>query len=98
MEKDLTTSQKLMFIKKLNKIDNDGRDLMYVLIRMYDNAINKASVLNVPYEGSISKDGLLFDLEKFPLKLKRLLYKFVGMHLSAMAEQKILEEYRCNSG
>ena len=87
--KDLTVKQKDDFISKINKIDDSGAELIYTLINVYDSKTdtdNKENVL--PYEGVYDNNEVKFDIEKFPLKLKQILYKFITIHCEKMQEDE----------
>lgn len=88
---DLTTSQKRSFIKKILKIDQTGHELVYALIRMYqiENGEENMS-FTLPYSGTFVENDINFDLDKLPKKLKQILYKFIGVHLDKMKEERSL--------
>jgi len=97
-KKDLTPAQKRAFIKRVLKIDKNGHDLVYALIRMYQVENNEENTsFTLPYNG-IYVDGqngqsnqhrdINFDLETFPAYLKQILYKFLGAHLNKMKEEQ----------
>lgn len=92
-EKDLTASQKLSFVKKTNKIDIIGRELMYALIKVYEKE-NENTLSEFPYEGIIENDSITFDLSNFPIKLRQLLYKFLNAHIKKMSEENKLNKVR----
>ncbi len=87
-EKDLTQVQKKAFIKKLEKIDQDGNNLIYALILSY--WVNETRELDtkIPYDGECYDKDVTFDLDNFPKKLKQVLYKFVQLHVKKMNEDK----------
>lgn len=88
-DKDLTNKQKTDFIKKINKVDTAGLELIYAIIKVHE--IKNSNTLlynNIPYEGTYENKQLQFDLEKFPNKLKQILNKFITMHLKKMKEDK----------
>jgi len=89
-DKDLTEKQKEDFQKKIMKIDDNGKELVYAIIRVHDMINNnESSLFKMPYYGSFNSDNVLqFDLENFPLKLKQILYKFLKLHLKKMREDK----------
>ena len=84
---DLTTEQKKMLLKKIKKLNQNGFNLLYVLIKVFDinnndNDINNISI--IPYEGNIVKNNIKFDLDKLPIKLKIIIEKFVDLHMKSM--------------
>jgi hypothetical protein len=89
---DLTPAQKRSFIKRIEKIDSNGNDLVYALIRMYQ-VENKENVsFNLPYNGNYFDNGINFDLEMFPMDLKQILFKFLEVHIDKMKEERTLEK------
>lgn len=90
--KDLTLEQKYEFIRFYKKLDKNGKDLFFVLIRMFfikNEKINETNDLfTIPYGGELlnsktdnNGQGTIgdakFNLENLPLKLKRILYNFL---------------------
>jgi hypothetical protein len=93
VDKDLTVAQKGTFIKRINKIDNNGHDLVYALIRMYQVENNeKNTSFTLPYNGTYSDTDINFDLEKFPCDLKQILFKFLVIHIGKMKEERSAEK------
>ena len=96
-EKDLTPSQKRAFIKRVIKIDKNGHELVYALIRMYQVENNEENTsFNLPYNGIFvdtqkSRD-ISFDVDNFPIHLKQLLFKFLGVHIEKMKEERQIEK------
>lgn len=89
-KKDLTVKQKEEFVEKIEKIDENGRDLVYTLIQFYniDNCDEELSE-DLPYNGvreeiKKGKENLTWTFTDFPIKLRHLLYKFVVMHTQNM--------------
>jgi len=78
--KDLTAKQKSDLTKRINDINDNGATLVYALIKTY--SINEGSKFSLlPYNGERrDQSGITFDLEKFPNKLKQVLYKFIDLH------------------
>ena len=94
--KDLTLKQKNEFITNINKIDSDGAELIYALIRIFQlqNEDNPLTCI-LPYSGRfLKKNEMQFDLNEFPNKLKQLLYKFLTMHIKKMDEDINIEKLR----
>lgn len=90
--KDLTASQKRVFIKRISKIDKNGHDLVYALIRMYQVENNeKNTSFTLPYNGTYVENDISFDLDKFPNTLKQILFKFLKVHLDKMKEERTIE-------
>lgn len=99
-KKDLTAKQKQEFIDKINSIDDNGRDLIYVLIRFYANEhSNDNNADKLPYEcvqenckKKLSK--LTWNFSDFPQDLRHILYKFLKIHIQTRQEDINFEEHR----
>lgn len=87
--RDLNKSQKNNFIKDLETIDTQGLELIYTLIKVYEIKNEKSSITNynLPYGGFYRDSVVVFDLEKMPKKLKRMLFNFIKLHKKAMKEE-----------
>lgn len=85
---DLTASQKKSFISKIQNIDIDGYELLYALIRSYQVEVDGINTkFDIPYSGKyVNKNDIEFDLSIFPNKLKRILYKFIQVHIKKIDE------------
>lgn len=77
-EIDLTHKEKQALTKALNSIDANGSELVYCIIRSYENEQQQDNVL--PFDGKIQKSGIRFELDKFDIKLKHMINAFVAMH------------------
>ena len=86
---DLTITQKRILIKRIPKIDKYGHELIYALIRMYqyENKEENTS-FTLPYNGEYKDDNVCFNIDKLPNKLKQILFKFSGIHVDKMKEEK----------
>jgi len=86
---DLTISQKKLFIKYVQTMNNKGCELIYALIRMHqiENSEQNTSY-TLPYGGSFINTEIIFDLSKLPLKLRQILFKFSQAHIKNMKEEK----------
>lgn len=78
--KDLTAKQKSDLVKRISSLNENGTRIIYALIKTYSmHDSTKFSLL--PYEGRRDdSSSITFDLEKFPNKLKQILYKFIDLH------------------
>ncbi len=86
---DLTVKQKNDFLAKMLLIDKNGYELIYALIRVFEiNNEDLPSSFKLPYSGKFIDKDMHFDLEKLPLKLRQVLYKFINVHLEKMEEEK----------
>jgi hypothetical protein len=87
-KKDLTIVEKKEFIKNIKKLDQNGHDLIYALIRIfYLDKEDNISGFTLPYGGKFIKNDLRYDLESLPCKLKQLINKFIFMHIKKMSEE-----------
>lgn len=89
--KDLTVIQKRDFVEKISELDTDGIELIFALIKYYsvDKDIGKGKI---PFNGTIDKNQVEFDLLEFPTQLRQLLYKFVLMHLKKIQEDRDMQK------
>ena len=89
-KEDISVFQKNRFIKRLQKIDNNGHDLIYALIRMYQIENNEDNTsFTLPYNGIYVDQDIHFDIENLPKNLRHILFKFVSLHLQKMKEENI---------
>jgi hypothetical protein len=88
---NLNTTQKKSFIKRIEKIDDEGCGLVYALIKMYQTENNEDNTsFTLPYNGKYINNDMNFNLEEIPGNLQQILYKFLGIHLSKMREEKAI--------
>ena len=92
--KDLLVREKTHFIDMIKKIDKDGQELLYALIRYHYNLNADKNNQDLPYEGKYVNETLCFDLDKFPIELKQILYKFIQIHIKKMEEETKLNQSR----
>jgi hypothetical protein len=90
--RDLTMAQKMSFVKKIKKIDQNGYELMYALMRMYqlENEEENSSFI-VPYNGVFQNNDIIFDINELPKKLRQILLKFLTVHIRKMKEEDIIK-------
>ena len=92
VKKDLTTKQKNYFISNIEKLDIDGIELIYSLIKIHEiNTCVEISNYKLPFQGVFVSRDMQFDLNIFPNILKHILYNFLLMHLKSMEEKKAFE-------
>ena len=92
-KKDITAKQKDEIIKNISKIDDNTKELIYVLIQFYCNN-NEKTKNNIPYNGnkkeSINKNVGIYDitwnLAELPIPLRQILYKFISLHMKQKDE------------
>lgn len=91
---DLTPTQKRAFIKRISTIDKNGHDLVYALVRMYQvENIEENTSFILPYNGTFVDNDINFDLDKFPVDLKQILFRFIGVHIDKMNEERLIEKH-----
>ena len=89
----LNTTQKKSFIKRIEKIDHEGYELIYALVKMYQTENNEDNTsFTLPYNGKYVNNNMTFDLDEIPGNLQRILYKFLGVHLSKMREENAINK------
>tara|TARA_Y100000816_G_C25848215_1_gene443110 strand:- start:289 stop:600 length:312 start_codon:yes stop_codon:yes gene_type:complete len=79
---DLDENQKNLFVKSIKKIDKNGMELLYILIRYYQVNHDDLHSLELPYNSKKQKLGYKFDLDLLPNTLKQILYRFVELNLN----------------
>jgi hypothetical protein len=90
-DKDLSTSQKKTFLSKMEKIDQEGMNLMHALISAYQEDSEESRTL-IPYDGKKIGSDISFNLETLPLHLRQILHKFVLMHIKRIVDEQKLAE------
>ncbi len=75
---DLTDESKSSLIQSILNINKSGSELIYCIIRSYEN--EKGSDNTIPFNGKIQKSGIRFELDALDIKLKHMLKTFIDMH------------------
>lgn len=87
IDKDLTLKQKKELLQNIEKINDKGFELLYMLIKVYSIKEQKSDY--IPFNGKyITNNNIQFDLEELPNKLKQMLFKFVNLHLNVMKDEE----------
>jgi len=87
--KELLEEQKIDLIKKIKKLDDIGRELVYALIKNHHLLHQEKNTCFIcPYKGKKKKKSIQFNLENFPNELQIILYKFVLKHLTEIKRNK----------
>ena len=86
-KKDLTIKEKTDFIQKVDQLDDEGYGLMYALIKCYQLEHEKDSY--IPYKAVVNKEHIDFNMNELPNPLKRMLYKFLSLHLEKLQQDQI---------
>ncbi len=94
-DKDLTTAQKSSFLLRIKDLTPEGKELFVVLVKVHYINVEK-DYISLPYNCIVSKEGVSFDLEVFPVKLKQILYKFLKIHAKKMKEDISIETEKQN--
>ena len=97
VEKDLTATQKADFVKKVNKMDLGGHELVYALIKVYYMENANDSPFTLPYGGKYIDNDMTFDLDHLPTKLRQIIYKFAKIHVKRMKEEAKLAKLQKKS-
>ena len=102
-------NEKLECVDNIKNLDTDGKNKIYIIIKMYSENIDKITEENMPYDGQkiLKKNGedsvkndtelydILFNINDFPNKLKNMIIIFVKKHLEKMKNDK--EIYNINN-
>lgn len=75
---DLTEEEKQTLVQSINTIDKSGSELIYAIIRSYEN--DKGGDNTIPFNGRIQKSGIRFELDNLDIMLKKILKRFVQIH------------------
>ena len=83
--KDLTAKQKKNFVKYVDTMNINAKELMYALIKTYYIEHNENGT-DMPYSGTIlnnsnNQQDLEWDLQSFPKNLKQILNNFLLMNI-----------------
>ena len=78
----LTEEEKKNIIINFKKCSKESHELIYALIRYYqiDNENEVQSLY--PYNAKKLKSGIKFDLNNIPIKLQKIISKFIDMDLN----------------
>jgi len=88
----LTQDEHTELCEKINKnMDQEGCELLYVIIRYYSILEDKLSKEELPYKPKINKTGLKFDLSSLPIRLVHMIKDFTDMHYEKLEEEKARE-------
>jgi len=92
---EMGIKEQTKFIKMISNFDITGNELIYILIRIYQQENNDdKSTFKLPYGGKYVKDDITFDFNEFPNDLKKILYKFAKIHLKKLKEEKENETHK----
>jgi len=82
---DLKKSEKEEILQIISTMDSSSKNAVILLIvehlRITDDSFHPSKSYGIPYEGKKLDENLYeFDLAKLPIKLRRILYKFVQIY------------------
>ena len=88
LNEDLTNKQKDEFMRLIKNIDQNGFEIVYALIRIFQLENNDdKSTFKLPYGGKFDKNDMKFDFNELPNELKHILFKFIQIHSKTMKEE-----------
>ena len=70
------------------KLDQKGHDLVFVLIRLFNNQQSKDVTFQLPYQSYQDEKKVIFDLTKFPVQLQHMIHMFIRMHYEYTEDAK----------
>ena len=68
--------------KMFKKCSKESHELIFALIKCFQNDNNLDQNLNIPFSGKVLKSGIKFDINNFPLKLQHIIFEFIKMDLN----------------
>lgn len=91
--KRLSTQQKRSFIKNVEKMDQEGLELIYALIKKHQLSSSDGYISHtLPYNGMNKDNEILFDINDLPFELQQILFKFIRKHIDKMKADKKLKK------
>ena len=78
--KEFTTHKKDEFLKLVKTLDQEGIKTFLLIIKSHELKDIPDAISPIPYSGTSSDAGIMFDLEKIPIILQNILYKFMEMY------------------
>jgi len=86
----LTQPELLEFMQNVKKLDKNGYELIFVIIRIYSiKNIPNVTMNEIPYSGQKMEQNNMqnmsavkFDIRNFPNKLNQMLFEFTKLHLN----------------
>jgi hypothetical protein len=95
VKKDLTAKQKQELLDNIIKLDNNTKEIIYVLIQYYSIDVDSNKDSNIiPYNAieKSTENKELFDISwsitDIPIPLRQMLYKFITLHKQKEEEVK----------
>jgi hypothetical protein len=90
----MSLEEKTNLTKLVKKIDIEGGELVYAIVKCYQVENDKQFSNTLPYDGKTVKTGMKWDLDKLPSKLLRMIEIFLKKHILKMSEEKVLRQTR----
>jgi hypothetical protein len=84
----LTRIRKKTFVSSVSKLDTNGHELVYALIRMHQIQ-HEDDRADLPWKGSVKSTGIEFDLNDMPNILQQILFKFAKTHMTVMQNEPV---------
>ena len=78
-------------VQFIGKTDDKCHENIFTIIRIYGLEHNLGDVFQIPFQGQRlnNKNNIKFDLDKFPNRLKRMLYNFLHIHNEKLQQFEI---------
>ena len=94
---DLTPTEREFFAENIKKMDELGRELLFVLIYQFYTENKKKGKNAIPYKGKkevVNNElfNFTWSLQDLPTTLRQILLKFMKMHLITMEEERSRNE------
>lgn len=86
-ESDLSLDQMKKTVENIKKLDQEGQDNLYLIIRHSANLSKDTSVYGLKYS---SKCSVVFDFENIPSLLQKIISLYVQKHITQMNNSKQL--------
>jgi hypothetical protein len=74
-------------VNKIDKMDNEGNEIILALIRNYQLETDNGLYEELPYECKNNKSGYKFTVNKLPNTLLLMILHFVDLHLNKQNEE-----------
>lgn len=73
---DITGDEKMTVMSLLKNIEDYQKEMLYAIVKYYQTK-NNSDQQGYPYKGRYNKDGIIFNLEDFPITLKRVIFIYL---------------------
>lgn len=91
-KKDLTAANKKVLVNAIKGMNEDGQETVYAIIKYYYVNKDNGQMLDIPYSGELEKHDVGFDLNKLPIELRHILFRFMGRYQKRIEEDNNLAE------